>query len=70
MEIITPKNFLNPNANEGVIIQAEESELLLGDPIGWEEILKSLEIKQAILDKFRTLYYQEYLLSLNEQYKD
>ena len=70
LEIITPKNFLNPNANEGVIIQAEESELLLGDPIGREEILKSLEIKQAILDKFRTLYYQEYLLSLNEQCKD
>ena len=39
-------------------------------PIGQEEILKSLEIKQAILDKFRSLYYQEYLPSLNEQYKD
>ena len=67
LEIITPKCFLNPFASEGVVLQAEDKELLDADPPAREDILKSLEVRDAVLNKFRELYYREYLLSLNEQ---
>ena len=67
LEIITPKCFLNPHANEGIVIQAEDRDLLDADPPAREAILKSLEIRDAVIEKFRRLYYNEYLLSLNEQ---
>ena len=70
LEIITPKSFLNPHASEGIVLQAEDKELLDADPPAREEILKSLEVRDAVLNKFRELYYKEYLLSLNEQCKN
>ena len=66
LDIITPKMFLTQN-QDSVIIRAEDRPLLDADPIAREDLLKSLEICETVWNKFRDLYYKEYLVSLIEQ---
>ena len=66
LDIITPKMFLT-QGQDSIIIRAEDKPLLDADPIAREDILKTLEIREKILNKFRDLYYKEYLVSLVEQ---
>ena len=66
LDIITPKMFLT-QSQDSVIIRAEDRPLLDADPIAREDILKTLEIREKVWNKFRDLYYKEYLVSLIEQ---
>ena len=68
LEVITPNKFLRPHA---------ESNLILGDPeellpksVSRKHLIKSLDAREKIVNQFKDLWYEEYLLSLRSLYKN
>lgn len=68
MEIITSNSFLSPSVNEGLVLKRNEGVIILQQP-GRSYVIKSFEIRATMLQEIRDIWYQEYLLSLIEQYK-
>ena len=69
-EAITPNLFLRPNANNTVLIKSTREDEWLPSPPSNDKVIKSIENREALLDKFRELWYQDYLLGLREQCRD
>ena len=70
LEVITPKCFLRPNANLGLVLKLDDQDVWKSDPPSRLNVVKSIEARDSMLTRFRELWYQNYLLSLREQCKD
>ena len=69
LEIITPNCFIKPYVNNVLFKSNGESILVTGPPTR-KKITQTLISRDKILEDFRNLWYEEYLLSLREQWKD
>lgn len=71
LESITPNSFLRFNANPFLLLrQSDENRLWETDPPSRETLVKSLELRNEIFEHFRELWYESYLLSLRENYRE
>ena len=70
LEIITPNSFLRPNINTGIIVNTRQENSDNLDPPSRLELVKSLENREELINKFKSSWYDEYLLSLREVSKD
>ena len=68
LEIITPNKFLYPSAECNVYLQNPKEVLPASSSRG--ALLRSLRTRDKILDSFKALWYEEYLLSMRGLYKD
>ncbi|KAL7630818.1 UNVERIFIED_CONTAM: hypothetical protein RMT77_018969 [Armadillidium vulgare] len=64
IEIITPNSFLRLNCNSSLILRGESENV-------WKEtnqnkLEQTLDTQEELFNKFKQLWYQEYLLSLRE----
>ena len=69
LEIITPNSFLKPYSNSELFLNIND-EVWDGEPPRRSDLLVSLEAREINFEKFKRLWYEEYLLSLRETYKD
>ena len=70
LDIITPNCFLKPLVDDSLLFKSEEENLLTANPPCRKAVVRTLNSRENILEKFRQLWYEEYLLSLREQCKD
>ena len=70
LEIITPNNFLKPNVNAGLVLKVDDQNIWDSDPPSQSDVLNSIHTRDSMVDRFRELWYETYLLSLREQCKD
>ena len=70
LEVITPNSFLKPNVNAGVMLKLEDRDIFRSDPVSQADVISSIETRNAMLNKFRELWYESYLLGLREQCRD
>ena len=70
LEIITPNCFLQPLSEANLLLKSDDSAIWTKDPPSNSDICESLNMRVKSVDKFRDLWYQDYLLSLREQCKD
>merc|ERR1712121_490915 len=68
LEVLTPNHFLKPNVETSLFLR-DARELLPPSNVR-KTLAKSLEIREKILLKFKRLWYEEYLLSLKESYRN
>ena len=68
LEILTPNHFLKPYAETNLFIKNPKDEL--PSSVGRKILVKSLEIRDRLLDRFKELWYEEYLLGLKETFKN
>ena len=68
LEVLTPNHFLKPYAETSLLIKNPKDKL--PSTLGRRNLVKSLEIRDRLLDKFKALWYEEYLLGLKETFKD
>ena len=68
LEIITPNKFLYPSAECNVYLQNPKDVLSPSSSRG--ALLRSLRTRDKILDSFKTLWYEEYLLGMRGLFKD
>ena len=69
LEVITPNCFIRPNANEGIMLRMDDRDICKSDPPSRLNVIKSIELRDTLLSKFKELWYDSYLLSLREQCK-
>ena len=71
INIFAPVNFTSPYIKEGLILRmAEDERSIFFNPPSYSEMVSSLRIRDDMLQSFHHLFYDEYLLSLQEQCKD
>ena len=70
LDIITPNCFLKPLVDNSLMFNSETENLLGSEPPSRKQVVKTLEHREYLLDKFREMWYEEYLISLREQCKD
>ena len=70
LEIITPNCFIKPYVNDNLLFMSNDKTILQTDPPTRMKINQSLKNRDNILEQFRNLWYEEYLISLREQWKD
>ena len=67
LEVIAPINFLNPYGDNGLLVKNSS-------PVPrtkmHTELSASLQLRDELLDKFKQIWYEEYLMSLRDSYKD
>ena len=68
LEILTPNHFLKPYAETNLLIKNPKDEL--PSSVGRKILVKSLEIRDRLLDRFKELWYEEYLLGLKDTFKN
>ena len=68
LEVLTPNHFLKPNVETNLFFR-DVSELLHPSNV-CKTLVKSLELREKILLNFKRLWYEEYLLSLKESYRN
>ena len=68
LEVLTPNHFLKPNVETSLFLR-DARELLPPSNVR-KTLVKSLELREKILLKFKRLWYEEYLLSLKESYRN
>merc|ERR1712121_9746 len=68
LEVLTPNHFLKPNVETSLFLR-DARELLPPSNVR-KTLAKSLEIREKTLLKFKRLWYEEYLLSLKESYRN
>ena len=68
LEIITPNCFLRPNANVQVFYKKPEGPIR--DLPSRSLIIKSMEVRERVLESFREIWYREYLLGLRQLHKN
>ena len=54
----------------GLVLKLDDQDVWKSDPPSRLNVVKSIEARDAMLTRFRELWYQNYLLSLREQCKD
>ena len=62
---ICPNNFLKFGKNKSLVI--DECPNILLTPANRQSLVKTLELKDEIFDKFKNRWFEEYLLGLREQ---
>ena len=70
LEIITPNCFIKPYVNDNLLFLSNDDSILQSGPPTRQEVNKSLINRDKLLEEFRSLWYEEYLISLREQWKD
>ena len=70
LEIITPNCFIKPYVNDNLLFMSNDKTILQTDPPTRQEVNRSLLNRDKVLEQFRNLWYEEYLISLREQWKD
>ena len=70
LEIITPNCFIKPYVNDNLLFMSNDITILQTDPPTRQEVNRSLLNRDKVLEQFRNLWYEEYLISLREQWKD
>ena len=70
LEIITPNSFLRPDINTGLITNFENKDILVSDPPTRLDLVKTLENRENLLQNFKDMWANEYLLGLRETCKD
>ena len=68
MEIVTPICFLRPNANLQVFYKEPEGPIR--DLSSRSLIIQSMEVRERVLESFIEIWYQEYLLGLQQLHKN
>ena len=68
LEIITPNSFIRPNANSYLSFKDPKDHIT--EPPHRSEVLKSINIRDKMLEDFRSTWYQEYLLGLRQLHKN
>lgn len=66
-EIITPNSFLKIGISRNLTFGAKASEDLVVP--SRSDLINTLEVREETLDRFRNLWYEEYLLSLRENHR-
>merc|ERR1712082_196446 len=70
LEIITPNCFIKPYVNDSLLFKSNnESILVTGGPTR-QTVTQSPVNRDKTLEEFRNLWYEEYLLSLREQWSN
>ena len=70
LEIITPNSFLRPNTNNNFNFEANIETGIDVEPPSRTELIETLEIRDEVLNKFKKLWYEDYLISLRESSRD
>ena len=70
LEIITPNCFLNNEGKSNLVINTNNKGILENGPPTQSDVVLSLKEREETIQKFKDLYYYEYLLSLRETCKD
>ena len=70
LDMLTPNSFLKPNINTEIILNPREDDSNCVDPPSRLDLVKTLENRERLIDRFKTLWHEEYLLSLRELNND
>ena len=65
LEFITPNSFLRIHENSSLMLRSEEEDVWQKQPDP-NSLNKSLELQEELITTFKTLWYENYLLSLRE----
>ena len=68
LEILTPNHFLKPYAETSLLIKNPKD--LFPSSVSRRQLVKSLEMRNNMLQNFKEIWYEEYLLGLQETYKN
>ena len=68
LEVLTPNHFLNPNLETDLIFK--DPKQVMPPSMSLKELITSLNIRDKMVEHFRRLWHEDYLLSLNCLYKD
>ena len=68
LEVLTPNRFLNPNLETNLIFK--DPKQVMPQSMSRKELITSLNIRDKMVEHFRRLWHEDYLLSLNCLYKD
>lgn len=69
LKILTPNSFLKPNVYNSIIVNSNQNSDNI-DPPSRQDLIKTLENRDALINKFKNVWHDEYLLSLRELHKD
>ena len=70
LDIITPNHFIKPYVDNSLLFKSENENLLKAETPCRRQVIKTLEHREYLAEKFREMWYQEYLTSLRELHKD
>ena len=70
LEIITPNCFIKPYVNDSLVFKSNGESVLVSGPPTRQKVTQSLINRDKTLEEFRSLWYDEYLISLREQWKN
>ena len=70
LEGITPNCFIRPNSNANLLFKSCNKSVLKADPPSRNLVNQSIAIRDSMLEQFKQIWYDEYLLSLREQCKN
>ena len=68
LEVISPNDFLNPYLDNSLLIKNPKG--LLSNTKARKVLIESLETRDNLLENFKQIWYDEYLLSLRDSFKD
>ena len=68
LEVISPNNFLHPYVENSLLIQNPKG--ILPYTKARKVLIESLETRDSLLEKFKDLWFNEYLLGLRDSFKD
>ena len=70
LQLITPNCFLRPNFQSKLILKPNVQNIQENGPPSRDVLIKTSKIRVEMLLKFREMRFEEYMLSLRENYKD
>ena len=70
LEVITPNCFIRPYVSDRLLFNSNDESMLTSGPPSRDKLVESLASRDRILEQFRQTWYEEYLVSLREQWKD
>ena len=68
LEVISPNDFLNPYHENSLLIHNPKG--ILPHTKARKVLIESLETRDSLLESFKQIWYNEYLLGLRDSYKD
>ena len=68
LEVVTPNCFLRPNTNLQVYYKEPEDQIKKLPSRSL--VLKSIDVRERVLESFKEVWYQEYLLGLRQLHKN
>ena len=69
LEFITTNSFLKFHGNSSLILRGDDNEVWVDD-LSQPSLERTLELQEEILENFKKLWYENYLLSLREHSKN